>query len=96
MTAPPSEMGKQEIEVSLICGTCGMVYLPTAGRNPRESCGTLIRFLTCNAGGHPVVFSAGWQPGGTCPESKMSGCTGTLQDMGVTGPCPGRLQYNVN
>ncbi len=77
--------------VPLICMTCGAVYQP-GEKNPRETCGAAINFLTCSANpAHSTVYLADWSPGMSCPESKMSSCTGTLQDMGVTGHCPGRL-----
>lgn len=80
----------------LVCGTCGTVYQP-GEKVETESCGAPINFLSCDvAGYHLVAYTliSGWTSGMSCPQ-RSYGCTGTLQDSGVTRPCPGRLAPQV-
>lgn len=84
----PQEAGR----LPLVCLTCGDVHQPEK-KSPQETCGTLIKFLTCDITSHHLAaytLVSGWKPSDLCPQSTY-GCKGTLLDLGVTRPCPGRL-----
>jgi len=83
---------KEGARIPLVCLTCGAVHQPGI-KSPQETCGTLINFLTCSVADHhsaAYTLVSKWKPGVLCPQSRY-GCVGTLQDLGVTGSCPGRL-----
>lgn len=94
-SAPPSERDASPQEGSrlpLVCMTCDATY-QSDQKNPHETCGAKIKYLTCSVADHHLAAytpKSGWLPGAPCPQSTY-GCTGTLQDLGVTGSCPGRL-----
>lgn len=83
---------KEGARIPLVCLTCGAVHQP-GKKFPQETCGTLIKFLTCDIASHhkaAYTLVSGWKPSDLCPQSTY-GCKGTLSDSGVTRPCPGRL-----
>jgi len=96
--SPPNERAAppEGSRLPLVCMTCGAVY-QSGERVETETCGAAnIKFLTCSANSaHNTVYLADWKPGMPCPESRMSRCPGTLQDMRITGPCPGRLTPQI-
>lgn len=100
MTGPlPAErrvLPQEGPRLPLVCGTCDAVYQP-GEKVETESCGALIKFLTCSVADHHLVAytpKSDWLPGMPCPQSSY-GCSGTSQDLGVTRPCPGRLAPQV-
>ncbi len=83
---------KEGARIPLVCLTCGAVHQP-GNKSPQETCGTLIKFLTCSVSAHHLTAYtpvSGWKLGEPCSQSTY-GCKGTLLDSGVTRPCPGKL-----
>lgn len=100
MTGPPlierAGAAQEGSRLPLVCRTCGAVYQP-GEKVETESCGAPIKFLTCGVADFHLAartLISGWMPGMPCPQSSY-GCTGTLQDSGVTDTCPGRLAPQV-
>ncbi|MEK7544235.1 MAG: hypothetical protein AAB557_05165 [Patescibacteria group bacterium] len=86
------EAGRESESLSIYkCLTCGTVH-PAGTKGPRDNCGVEIKFLTCTVQpAHNVVFVGDWKEGDSCTEGRYSGCQGVLTDVGIVGPCPGRL-----